>query len=105
MATQSKVKTQPINVTGAGGTIVAVLEPLSTTEVFNTKPFSDDLDKFPYTPVLIGKDGYEYAHCGCQTDEQAMHIVHESCFGTDAVFLFLMERNQIKHGWFLVWAD
>jgi hypothetical protein len=105
MATQSKIKTQPVNVTGLNGVLVAVLDPLESTDVFCPTAFSDDLDQFPYTPVLISQDGCEYAHCGCQTEEQAMRVIHESCFGTEAVFLLLMERQEIKHGWILRWLE
>lgn len=100
---QHKMPTQPINVTAFDGeTVVAILEPLEYTETFRPSEFSEDfIDEFPYTPVCLCKTGFEYAHCGCETEAAALDVVREMCFGTDVVFLFLLERKEIKHGWFL----
>jgi hypothetical protein len=109
MAKTAETQTKSINVTGFGGeTVVAVLEPLEHTGIFKLTEFVKDpkvLSVFPYTPICVSRNGSECSVCACKTEEQALDVVKEMCFGTDAVFLFLMERTEIKHGWFLRWLE
>ena len=97
-------ETPKVSVTNAAGHVVAILRPLEYTDSFNISPFSKNtLENYPYSPVVLDTEGFEYSHCGCATEEHAMEIIHESCFGTDAVFLFLLHKETIKYGWYLQW--
>ena len=95
-----------INIVNTSGSVVAVLDPIKFLDSFNLSPFStENLDKFPYTPVILDNEGFEYAHCGCQTEETAMEVIHEACFDRDIVFAFLLYKKDIKYGWFLTWLN
>jgi hypothetical protein len=69
------------------------LIPLQHTEVFNLASFCTD-SNFPYTPTMIGSNGFEYAHCGCKTLEQAIHVMEEYQYGCDAVFGFVLHHPE-----------
>jgi hypothetical protein len=65
--------------------------PIQHTEVFNLSPFSSN-PNYPYTPAMIGSDGFEYAHCGCQTLESAIATMEAYQYGCDSVFGFVLHH-------------
>jgi hypothetical protein len=97
---QSKAQTPTINITAGNGFTLGVLEPLECVECFNLKAFGVDLDRFPFSPVGIWEDGSTYSHNGCKTEEDGIRSVMEHCQDPGIVFVFLMEREKIKYGWF-----
>jgi hypothetical protein len=97
---QSKAQAPTINVTSTTGFTLGVLEPLKCLECFRLKPFGADLDRFPFSPVGVWEDGSTYSHNGSQTEKDGIESVIEHCDIPGVVFLFLMEREEIKYGWF-----
>jgi hypothetical protein len=65
--------------------------PLQYTEVFDLSSFTTNPD-FPFTPAMIASSGFEYAHCGCKTLEDAVHVMEEYQYECDAVFGFVLHH-------------